>query len=134
MDNFNFKKYLVENALGPFSGQPQQNPDVKAVVNVLAKAKNAKQPIQYNGVPVFNVVAPIGALVLDDETKTKVYLGRELSVDDEIIIANKKLAIPTIQPEPARIDMRSPEQRAADDKASERAWTDSSSPFYRGGD
>lgn len=134
MDNFNLKKYLAENALGPFSGQPQENPDVKSVVNLLAKAKRANQPIQYNGVPVFNVVAPIGAIVLDDETKTKVYLGRELSIDDEIIIGNKKLTIPTIQPQQPPVDTRSPEQIAADDKASERSWTDSSSPFYRGGD
>lgn len=134
MDNFDFKKYLVENNLGPFSKPQQLNEgkivDVDATLRALQSAVKAGAIVTIEGEEVFKM--PMINLATF-KAGGKVALPRDAEsleyVKDEILVDGKPLELiykdaPTPAPKPTSTPSPGNTSR----------WTDPESLFYRGGD
>jgi hypothetical protein len=134
MDNFDFKKYLVENNLGPFSGLGQQDSnqeiDVNATLRALQSAVKSGADVTIDGekvfkMPMFNLATFVsgGKTRIPDTQEALEAVADSILVDGqpmELLYKNAKIATTT------------PVSKLSAGDTS--GWTDSTSPFYRGGD
>jgi hypothetical protein len=128
MDNFDLKKFLVENKLGMYSQVSlHESIDIRDLVSKINAAKKAGQEIAVNGEPVNLWVASMGLLRTD---------GGRYKIDD-IAYGDAQL---TIDGEPVELSyIQEPEEEPIQnlDKptpGNTSRWTDPTSDFYRGGD
>ena len=134
MDNFDFKKYLVENNLGPFKGLAQQETnqiiDTNATLRALQAAVKSGANVTIDGEQVFKMPM-INLATFVNGGKVQIPNNPEaLSiVVDSILVDGKPMElIYKSAPTPAPNKITKPSQ------GSTSGWTDPESIFYRGGD
>ena len=134
MDNFDVKKYLVENNLGPFSGLGQQDAeqviDVNTTLRALQSAVKSGADVTIDGekvfkMPMFNLATFVGGgkTQIPDTSE-----GLE-AVADSILVDGQPMKL---MYKNAKIATTKPVSKLSAGDTSR--WTDSDSIFYRGTD
>ncbi len=114
MDNFNIKKFLVENNLGPYSRikeNLEEGMDVNDLVSKINIAKKAGQDIAVNGEPVNMWVASMGLL----RTQSGKYSVRDVTSGEVTLTIDGEPVELVPYKAPNRelpVDTRSPEEKA----------------------